>query len=167
MPVVRAFNLIHFRSKLPREAVLPASISGRYFMARTTAELPADGKMAAMENPAAPSHDDDIVYCTLAAFATVVFLCGAWLLGNGIWLVSLGGSWYSVITGAGLLATSIFLYAASATAFWIYLATFVFILVHTFRDSGSDGWTQAPQLIGPAIVFLAMLISMPILRRHN
>jgi quinoprotein glucose dehydrogenase len=70
-----------------------------------------------------------------------------------------------VVAGFGLIATGIFLFRGSMIAVWIYLVTFVFTLVWALWERGFNGWAQVPRLLGPAILFVLILLTIPVLRR--
>ena len=52
--------------------------------------------------------------------AIIVLFLGLCLLAGGAWLVSLGGSWYYLIAGAGFLMTGVLLFRNRAFALLIY-----------------------------------------------
>ncbi len=77
--------------------------------------------------------------------AVIVALFGVPILAGGVWLLSLGGSWYYALAGLGLLVTAFFLFKRSRTAVWVYLATFLFTLVWAlWEGSGRLGTGPAP-----------------------
>jgi len=94
----------------------------------------------------------------------VVF--GIPMLVLGIWLITLGGSWYYALAGIGLLATAWFLFRRDVAAFWMYFVTFVGTVLWALWERGFDGWAQVPRLLAPTIVMVLMLLAMPVLRRH-
>ena len=97
--------------------------------------------------------------------ALLALLAGLVIAAGGAWLLSLGGSWYYLVAGIGLLATGIFLFRGSMLAVWIYLVTFVFTLVWALWERGFNGWAQVPRILGPAILFVLVLLTIPVLRR--
>ena len=97
--------------------------------------------------------------------ALLTLLAGLVIAAGGAWLLSLGGSWYYLVAGIGLLATGIFLFRGSMLAVWIYLVTFVFTLVWALWERGFNGWAQVPRILGPAILFVLVLLTIPVLRR--
>ncbi len=81
---------------------------------------------------------------TLLSIALV--LLGLVLGGLGAWLASLGGSWYYVLAGLGLLVSGVLLWGnRRAGALWFGLV-FVGTLLWTWWESGSDYWRWVPRL---------------------
>jgi quinoprotein glucose dehydrogenase len=103
----------------------------------------------------------------LLLLAIVLALAGLVIAGGGAWLLSLGGSFYYLIAGIGLLATAWFLFRGQSLAVWVYLVTFVFTLVWALWERGLNGWAQVPRLLGPAIILVLVLLALPVLRRTD
>ena len=99
------------------------------------------------------------------ALAAVLLAFGLAIFAGGVWLISLGGSYYYAIAGVGLLATSIFLFRTSMAAFSIYLVTWLGTLVWAFWEVGFDWWAQLPRLLAPTIVLLLVAATIPVLKR--
>ena len=97
--------------------------------------------------------------------ATVLVVFGLPLAAGGAYLISLGGSWYYLPAGLGLLATAYFLYRREMPAFWIYLATYVGTVIWALWESGFNGWAQVPRLVAPTVMLILVLSTLPILRR--
>ena len=103
-------------------------------------------------------------YWAVVALAILIVIFGLPILAGGVWLITLGGSWYYVLAGLGLLLTAWFLFRHSMMAVWIYLLTFVGTLVWALWERGLDGWAQVPRLVAPTIVLILVLIAIPALR---
>ena len=99
--------------------------------------------------------------------AAVILLIGLWLLGGGIWLISVGGSPYYAIAGLLLVATSVLLFRRNELAIPIYAITFLFTLIWALFEAGFDGWAQVPRLAGPVVLFILILLTRPVLRSHR
>lgn len=93
--------------------------------------------------------------------AVIVALFGVPILAGGLWLLSLGGSWYYALAGLGLLVTAFFLFKRSRTAVWVYLTTFLFTLVWALWEKGMDGWAQVPRLVAPTVLLALVLLAIP------
>jgi quinoprotein glucose dehydrogenase len=96
--------------------------------------------------------------------ALIMVLFGLPIMAGGIWLLSLGGSFYYAIAGFGLLASAFFLFRHSIAGVWIYLATFAFTLVWAIWESGLNDWAQVPRLVAPTIILALVLLTIPALR---
>ena len=91
-------------------------------------------------------------YAATVALAAVLAVFGLLILGGGIWLITLGGSWYYAVAGAGLCATAWLLVQRSMAAFWVYLATFAFTVAWALWEKGLDGWAQVPRLVAASVL---------------
>jgi len=105
------------------------------------------------------------------ALVTVLSL-GLVLGGLGAWLASLGGSWYYVLAGVGLLVAGVLLWGnRRAGALW-FGAVFVGTLLWTWWESGSDYWRWVPRLglivgIGLVLSLLLPTLDRPFSRRFS
>lgn len=102
-----------------------------------------------------------------AALGVIVLILGAPIFAGGIWLAVLGGSWYYVLAGAGLLLTALFLFRRSMAAVWVYLLTFAGTLAWALWEVGADPWYQVPRLLAPTVVLVLVLALIPVLRPHD
>jgi quinoprotein glucose dehydrogenase len=80
-------------------------------------------------------------------FLTILFavLCGAYLLIGGIWLSTIGGSWYYVISGIAMLATAFLLYRRHSAALVVYALLLLGTLAWAVWEVGFDFWALAPR----------------------
>jgi quinoprotein glucose dehydrogenase len=101
------------------------------------------------------------------ALGVILLLFGIPLLAGGLWLITLGGSWYYAPAGAGLVLTAWFLFMRSMAAVWVYALTFVATVVWAIWEAGFNGWAQVPRLVAPTIVLLLVILTIPVLRTHN
>lgn len=58
----------------------------------------------------------------LLVVLTVLFaaFCGLYMFIGGIWLITLGGSWYYLIAGLIMLVVTIMLWGGRRSALWLY-----------------------------------------------
>ncbi|HWV19414.1 MAG TPA: membrane-bound PQQ-dependent dehydrogenase, glucose/quinate/shikimate family, partial [Devosia sp.] len=94
----------------------------------------------------------------------VLLVFGLPIAAGGLWLITLGGSWYYLPAGIGLLLTAWFLFQRSLNALWIYLVTYVATVIWALWEAGLDGWAQVPRLLAPTIVLILVLTTAPMLR---
>ena len=74
----------------------------------------------------------------VTVLSLVLVLLGLVLGGLGAWLATLGGSWYYLLAGIGLLVSGVLLWGnRRAGALW-FGAVFVGTLLSTAWESGSD-----------------------------
>ncbi len=94
----------------------------------------------------------------------VLLVFGLPIAAGGLYLITLGGSWYYLPAGIGLLLTAWFLFRREMTALWIYLLTWLGTLIWALWEAGLDGWAQVPRLLAPTIVLILVLTTLPVLR---
>jgi quinoprotein glucose dehydrogenase len=83
---------------------------------------------------------------------------------GGVWLIVLGGSWYYLPAGLGLLLTAFLLFRCDMAAVWVYLATYVGTVIWALWEAGLDPWAQVPRLVAPTVVLVLVLTAIPALR---
>lgn len=102
-------------------------------------------------------------YVLIVAF--LAGLAGLVLTAGGAWLMTLGGSWYYLVAGLGLVVSAIFLWRGRMLGFWLYLVVFALTVVWALWERGLDGWAQVPRLGAPLVLLVLLLAALPILRR--
>lgn len=109
-------------------------------------------------------------HALVTVLSLVLMLLGLVLGGLGAWLATLGGSWYYVLAGVGLLVAGVLLWGnRRAGALW-FGAVFVGTLLWTGWESGSDYWRWVPRLglivgIGLVLSLLLPTLDRPFSRR--
>lgn len=109
-------------------------------------------------------------HALVTVLSIVLVLLGLVLGGLGAWLASLGGSWYYVLAGVGLLVSGVLLWRnRRAGALW-FGAVFVGTLLWTWWESGGDYWRWVPRLglivgIGLVLSLLLPTLDRPFTRR--
>lgn len=83
-------------------------------------------------------------YWALKAFAIVLALYGLALAAGGLWLVTLGGSWYYLPAGIGMLVSGILLLFMRIQGVWLYWLVFVATLVWALWEVGLEPWPLVP-----------------------
>jgi len=81
----------------------------------------------------------------ILATSLILALLGAALTGGGIWLVSLGGSFFYLLAGLMFLLTAALLYRRSVAALWVFGALVLAALVWAVWEIGFDWWQLAPR----------------------
>jgi quinoprotein glucose dehydrogenase len=103
----------------------------------------------------------------LNLLAVIVLLTGAILVGGGAWLLALGGSWYYLAAGIGLVVSGLFLFRRSILGLWIYVATYALTLVWALWERGFDGWALVPRLLAPTVILLLLFMAFAALRSRG
>lgn len=93
----------------------------------------------------------------------ILLLIGLVLGAGGIWLASLGGSWYYIVVGIAFLLAAWLLYRRRSTALWLYAAIVIGTLAWAVWETGFDWWELGPR--GGIIVLVALWLLTPWARR--
>lgn len=96
--------------------------------------------------------------------ATVLVLFGLPIAAGGLYLLVLGGSFYYLPAGIGLLATAYLLFRRDMGAVWVYLIVYAATVLWALWEAGFDGWAQVPRLVAPTVVLVLVLSTLPALR---
>lgn len=81
----------------------------------------------------------------LGALACVIGVLGLAMAGGGVWLLTLGGSWYYVLAGLALLISAVQLFRARRSgAYWFFTVLGATVL-WTLWESGLDYWGWVPR----------------------
>jgi len=104
-------------------------------------------------------------YWALKVFAVIVALFGLALAVGGVWLITLGGSWYYLIAGAGMLVSGVLLFMQRISGIWLYWVVFIGTLIWALWEVGLDPWALVPRLAALAVIAVLTLAFIPVLRR--
>ena len=95
--------------------------------------------------------------------AAVIALIGLVLLAGGVWLAGLGGSWYYLLAGLGLLASGVLIGILRTEGAALYALTVLLTIVWAFWEVGTDGWALVPRVVAPLVLLLPVLAALPAL----
>ena len=95
----------------------------------------------------------------------LLILLGAVIGGLGIWLLTLGGSWYYAIAGVAMLASGVLLWGNRRSAALLFAAIFIGTLLWTWWESGSTYWRWVPRLGLVTALAIVMALLAPTLQR--
>lgn len=91
--------------------------------------------------------------------AALFALTGLFLGVGGVWLISLGGSWYYLIAGIGLLATAALVWFRDPAALWVGAGVVLVSLIWALFEAGLDWWQLMPR--GDWLIVLGILLALP------
>ena len=95
----------------------------------------------------------------------IVFaLIGVVLTVGGVWLLTLGGSFYYLLAGLGLIASGVMLFRLKLLGAWIYAAVFALTLLWALWEVGLDAWALVPRVIAPAVLLVLLIAALPVLK---
>jgi quinoprotein glucose dehydrogenase len=91
-------------------------------------------------------------------------LIGLILAIGGAWLAILGGSVYYLLIGALLFVSGYLLLRGRALGAWLYLGAFILSAIWGLAEAGLDGWALIPFVIGPTVLLVLVLLTLPLLQ---
>ncbi|MER9328449.1 membrane-bound PQQ-dependent dehydrogenase, glucose/quinate/shikimate family [Mesorhizobium sp. M0488] len=80
---------------------------------------------------------------------------------GGAWLIALGGSWYYLPAGIGLLAAGALLLSRNVAGVWLYALTWMATLIWAWWEVGADGWALMPRVLAPTVILIFVLLTLP------
>jgi len=95
----------------------------------------------------------------LVVTAVVIGLTGLALAVAGVWLIALGGSWYYLVAGLGLLASAWLLKRGGGIGLLVYAAVVLLTLVWSLWEVGFDWWPLAAR--GDVFFVLGLFLLSP------
>ena len=99
--------------------------------------------------------------------AVLLLVIGAVLAVGGTWLLSLGGSFYYLLAGLGLIASGVMLWRLRLLGAWIYIGVFLLTVVWALWEVGLNGWALVPRVVAPAILLVLVIAALPVLARRG
>ncbi|RFD21400.1 glycerol dehydrogenase [Komagataeibacter melaceti] len=97
--------------------------------------------------------------------AVIIILLGLPLVYMGAELAFIGGSWYYVLCGLAITIAGILMAMGRVAGAALYLAAYAVTWVWALWEVGFDGWGLLPRVLGPTLIAIAVLASLPTLRR--
>src|SRR5690606_23857780 len=86
---------------------------------------------------------------------------------GGVWLLSLGGSFYYLLAGLGLIASGVLMFRFNLLGAWIYIGVFVLTVLWALWEVGLNGWALVPRVVAPAVLLALVIASFPVLDRRG
>jgi quinate dehydrogenase (quinone) len=101
----------------------------------------------------------------LAALGMLVF--GLPFAGLGGYLASLGGSWYFLLAGLGMIVSAVLVAKKRLLGAWLFALIMVLSVIWALADAGLNFWPQISRLFALAVLSLVVALVYPTLRKHN
>lgn len=101
------------------------------------------------------------VYSALIGVLNILL---ALILGaGGIWLITLGGSWYYALAAIGLLSSGILLIKRQLLGVGIYMMTWLGTVIWALWEVGPQLWPLVPRVVAPTVILVLVLLVIPAL----
>jgi quinate dehydrogenase (quinone) len=101
----------------------------------------------------------------VAALGVLVF--GLLYTALGGYLTSVGGSWYFLLAGLGMLVSAVLLFKQRLAGAWLFAVVMVLSVIWALIDAGFVFWPQVSRLFAPGVLSLVVALAYPTLRRNN
>ena len=85
------------------------------------------------------------------------------ILALGRQLIGVGGSWYYLFAGLALIVAGLAIGQRKLLGAWIYVVAFLGTALWAFWEVGLNGWALVPRLVGPLVLLLLVILSLPVL----
>jgi quinoprotein glucose dehydrogenase len=99
----------------------------------------------------------------IRVFASFLLLAGGLIAAGGAWLAVLGGSPYYLLGGVAVTLSGALVWARRSAGAWLYVLFLAATLAWALWESGFNGWTLAPRLIGPGLI--GLIFALPFVTR--
>lgn len=99
--------------------------------------------------------------CSAPVLGAVMLIIGIVLAIGGGWLIALGGSFYYLPAGIGLIVAGGLLILRRLEGAILYLLVFLATLIWAWWEVGTNGWALVPRLVGPAVLLVLALAVSP------
>ncbi|GFM73311.1 quinate dehydrogenase [Pseudomonas cichorii] len=101
----------------------------------------------------------------VVALGVLVF--GLLFAAGGGYLVTLGGSWYFLLAGLGLIASSVLLFRQRLAGAWLFAALMALTVIWALADAGLNFWPLISRLFALGVLSLLVALIYPALCRAN
>ncbi|WP_313338635.1 membrane-bound PQQ-dependent dehydrogenase, glucose/quinate/shikimate family [Stutzerimonas nitrititolerans] len=96
--------------------------------------------------------------------ALFMLVLGALMSIGGAYLALLGGSWYYLVAGVGLLVAAVLMFVRRRAAIWLYAVLLLGTLLWTLYEVRFDWWQLAPRI--DLWCLLGLWLILPFVNRH-
>jgi quinate dehydrogenase (quinone) len=101
----------------------------------------------------------------VAALGLLVF--GLPFAVGGVYLVALGGSWYFLLAGLGLIVSAALFVKQRLSGVWLFVAVMVLTVIWALIDAGLNFWPLVSRLFALSVLCLVVALVYPTLRQAN
>lgn len=97
----------------------------------------------------------------------VLILLGLILAAGGLYLITLGGSWFYLFAGLAMAGSGVGLIRKRAWTLWLTWGLLLVSLIWAFSEVGTDFWQLVPRTVAFLVVTLLVTLCAPLLRKQN
>lgn len=90
---------------------------------------------------------------------------GLFMAIGGAYLITLGGSWYFLVAGLGLVVSAILMVRRRLSGVWLYAAVMLFTVIWSLFDAGLAFWPLVSRLFAFGVLSLLVSLAYPSLAR--
>lgn len=101
----------------------------------------------------------------LIALAVLMIVGGIGLLGGGVQLIALGGSWYFALAGLGLIVSGVLVALRHVWGVWIFCLVLVGTVLWALWEVGLDFWPLVSRFFAPAVLAVLVFLAAPALTK--
>ncbi|TWI50903.1 quinate dehydrogenase (quinone) [Pseudomonas duriflava] len=101
----------------------------------------------------------------IAALGVLVF--GLLYVAGGGYLATLGGSWYFLLSGLGLVISAVLLFKKRLLGAWLFALIMVATVIWALADAGLNFWPLISRLFALGVLSLVVALAYPSLRKIN
>jgi quinate dehydrogenase (quinone) len=101
----------------------------------------------------------------LFALGTTIALAGMFFIFGGGRLISLGGSWYFLLAGIGLVLSGFLIIRHKPAGASLFILIFALTAVWAVWDAGFEFWPLISRLLALSVASVIVALSVPLLRR--
>jgi quinoprotein glucose dehydrogenase len=103
---------------------------------------------------------------TAIVLGAIFVLFGIPIAAGGAWLIGLGGSWYYLPAGLGLIIAGAAIATGALWGVWLYLVVYVLTWIWAVWEIQWNAWELVPRIVAPTVLAILALLLIPVLRRR-
>lgn len=100
---------------------------------------------------------------SLFLFSAMLIVTGLALAIGGAWLVAVGGSFYYLLAGIGLVGSGLLYARRWPSGFTVFAAIYIGTIIWAFWEVGPQFWPLVPRLVAPTVLALFACLMAPLL----
>ncbi len=103
----------------------------------------------------------------LGGLGLLIALLGLALLGGGVYLATLGGSWFFLLMGLAMLVSGLLIARRKPAGAWLYAVALVLTALWALWDTGLEYWPLVSRVLTFAVIGVVIALVYPLLQRAS